>query len=51
MCGLGRIPDNSLLVVCGDEVVVVAVDDVVDTYGVVVAVGAMATVFVWVQRC
>ena len=57
MCGLGRIPDNSLMVACGDEVVVAATcnaavaDDVVATDGVVVAVGVVATVVVWVQWC
>ena len=60
---MGRILDNSLLVVCGDEVVVVAtrnavatddvgvVVDVAVADGVVVAVGAVATVVVWVQQC
>ena len=63
MCGLGRRPDNSLLVVCGDEVVVVTVhnavtvDDVATIVDVavvdviVVAVGAAVAVVVWVQRC
>ena len=57
LCGLGRIPDNSMLVVCGDEVVVVAVhnavvmDGVVAADGVVVVVGAATAVVVWVQRC
>ena len=63
MCGLGRILDNSLMVICGDEVVVmdvrndVAMDDVaaavdvVAVDGVVVAVGAAVVVVVWVQRC
>ena len=58
--GLERSPDKSLMVVCGDEVVVVAVhnaaavDDVAATIdvaaadGVVVVVGAMASVVVWV---
>ena len=51
------------MVVCGGEVVVAAVhnatptDDVVSAIdvaamdGVVVAVGAMAVIVVWVQRC
>ena len=49
MCGLERSPDNSLMVVCGDEVVVAtahnvaATDDVAAVDGVVVAVGAAAT--------
>ena len=63
MCGLGRSPDNSLMVACGDGVVVAAacnaaaVGDVVAAAGVVatddvvVVVGAAATVFVWVQGC
>ena len=63
MYGLERSPDISLMVVCGDEVVVAAmrnaaaVDDVavavdvVTMDGVVVAVGAAATVVVWVQQC
>ena len=57
------IPDNSLMVACGDEVVVVAtrnvaaMDDVaaaVDVAavdGVVVAIGTVAVVVVWVQLC
>ena len=56
-------PDNSLLVSCGDAVVVAAtrnvaaVSDVAATVNVVVAddvvvvVGAAATVVVWVQQC
>ena len=54
LCGLGRIPDNSLMVVCGDEVVVaaarnaVAVDDVVAADSVVVAVGDATVIVVWV---
>ena len=63
LCGLKRSPDNSLMVVCGDEVVVVAMcnvavaDDVVVVVdvaamnGVVFAVGVAAAVVVWVQRC
>ena len=63
MYGLVRSLDNSLMVVCGGEVVVavsrnvVAVDDVaiaVDVAlvdGVAVAVGATAVPVVWVQRC
>ena len=57
LCGLGRIPDNYLMVVCGDEVVVAAMDDVaigVDVVvvdNVVVVVGAATAVVVWVQRC
>ena len=62
LCGLERSPDNSLMVVCGDEVVVVtahnvaATDDVaaaVDVAaadGVAVAVGAVAALVVWVQQ-
>ena len=55
--GLERIPDNSLMVVCGGEVVVAAADDVaaaVDvaaTNGVGVVVGDATAVFVWVQQC
>ena len=60
MCELGRSPDKSLLVVCGDEVVVVAVHssmatddvaaaiDVAIVNGVVVAIGAVDAVVVWV---
>ena len=56
-------PDRSLMVVCGDEVMVVAahnaatVGDVVAAIGVaaadsfVVGVGAATVLFVWVQRC
>ena len=56
-------PDNSLLVACGDAVVVVvacnatAANDVADDVdvaavdGVVVVVGAVTAVVVWVQRC
>ena len=57
MYGLERSPDNSLMVVCWDEFVVEAVDDVAATIdvvvadGVVVVVGAAATVVVWVQQC
>ena len=63
MCGLGRIPDNSLMVACGDEVVVVAVHnapatgDVAAAIGiaaaddVVVVVGVVAAVDGWVQQC
>ena len=54
MCGLERSLDNSLMVVCGDEVMVAAMDDVaavVDVAtadSVVVAVGATTAVVVWV---
>ena len=56
-------PDNSLLVACGDVVVVVAArntataDDVGTAVGVVavdgvgVGVGAVAALVVWVQQC
>ena len=56
-------PDNSLMVACGGEVVVVAVhndaatDDVVTVVdvaaadGVVVVVGVATAVVVWVQQC
>ena len=56
MCGLGRSLDNSLMVACGDEVVVVAAhnvatgdnaaatDDVAAVDGVVIAVGAVTAV-------
>ena len=56
-------PNNSLLVACGDAVVVVVVcnaatmSDVATTVGVVatedvvVVVGAMVAVAVWVERC
>ena len=55
--------DNSLLVACGDVVVVAAVRNVsttgdvaavvvvVDVDDVVVVVGVVAAVVVWVQRC
>ena len=58
--GLEMSPDNSLMFVCGGEVVVVAtcnvaaMDDVADAVdvaaadGVVIAVGAVAKVVVWV---
>ena len=61
--GLEMSPDNSLLVACGDVVVVVAmrnaatVGDVVATVGgvaaddVVVVVGVAVAVVVWVQWC
>ena len=61
--GLKRSLDNSLMVVCGDEVVVVAahnavaaddvatVVDVATANDVVAAVGAVAVVVVWVQQC
>ena len=57
------IPDNSLLVACGGEIVVAstrsvaAVDDVATAVGiavvddVVVVVGAADAVAIWVQRC
>ena len=60
MCGLERSPDNSLMVVCGDEVVVTAAHNVVTADdvaavvnvmaigSVVVAVGVEAAVVVWV---
>ena len=54
MCGLGRSPDNSLMVACGDEVVVAivhnaaAANDVAVADGVVVIVGVAAMVDVWV---
>ena len=63
LCGLERSPDNSLMVVCGDGVVVVATRnvsamddvaaaiDVVIVDDVVVAVGAVAIVVVWVSWC
>ena len=63
MCGLGRSLYNSLMVACGDEVVVVAahnvaaIDDVATADGfaagdgVVVAVGATAVIDVRVQQC
>ena len=63
MYGLERNPDNSLMVVCGDEVLVAAacnamtvddiagVVDVMDTSGVMVAFGAAAVIVVWVQQC
>ena len=63
MYGLVRSPDNSLLVVCGGEVVVVdacnatTTDDisvasgVVAVDGVVVGAGDAAALVVWVQRC
>ena len=62
LSGLERSPDNSLMVVCGDEVVVaatrnvvaaddlVAVVDVAAVDGVAVAVGDVAAVVVWVQQ-
>ena len=60
MYGLERSPDNSLMVVCGGEVVVVdvhnatAMDDAMAVVGVVVAdgvvvgVGVAAALVVWV---
>ena len=63
MYGLERSPDNSPMVICGDEVVVMAarnsvamddvaaIVDVVAADGVVVAIGVAAMVVVWVQRC
>ena len=57
MYGLERSPDNSLMVVCGDEVVVAAAhnvaatDDVAAAGGVVVVVGVAAAIVVWVQQC
>ena len=60
MYGLERSPDSSLMIVCGDEVVVAtacnvsATDDVavaidvVAANGVVVTVGATTAVVVWV---
>ena len=61
--GLAMSPDNSLLVACGDAVVVatvrnaMAADDVATSIdvmaadGVVVAVGVATVVVVWVQQC
>ena len=52
--GLERSPDKSLMVVCGDEVVVAAMrnasatDDVEAMHGVVITVGAASAVVVWV---
>ena len=63
MYGLERSPDNSLMVVCGDELMVAAMHNVVATNdvvaavdvaamdSVVVVVGAAAAVVVWVQQC
>ena len=57
MYGLEMSPDNSLLVACGDAVVVLAVrnfiaaDDVAAANGVRVGVGAVAALVVWVQQC
>ena len=63
MYGLERSPDNSLMVVYGDVVMVAAVRNVAATDdvaaaidvaaadGVAVAVGATAAVDVWVQQC
>ena len=54
MYGLERSPDNYLMVVCGDGVVVVAahnaaaVDDVADILDVVVADGVVVAIVVWV---
>ena len=54
-------PDNSMMVICGGEVVAVAghnavvVDDVTNTFGVaavdgvMVGVGVVAALIVWVQ--
>ena len=50
LCVLGRIPNNSLMVVCGDEVMVaavhnvVAMDDVAAIVDVVAAVGVVVVV-------
>ena len=57
MCGLGRSPNNSLMVACGDAVVVVAMrndaaaSDVAATNDVVVVVGDTDAVVIWVQQC
>ena len=51
MYGLERILDNSLMVVCGDEVVVAAARNVAATDDVAVAVGDVVVVVVWVQQC
>ena len=45
--GLGMSLDNSLMVACGDEVVVAVAHNVVAVDVVVVAVGAAAVVYVW----
>ena len=56
MYGLKMSPNNSLMVVCGGEVVVTAVHNVAATIdvasidGVVIVVGAAAVVVVWVQQ-
>ena len=58
LCGLGRIPNNSLMVVCGDGVVVVStdmhnvatVDDVMTVDDVVAMVGVAVAVDVWMQQ-
>ena len=57
MYALERSLDKSLMVVCGGEVVVVAMcnaaatDDVVAADGVTVAVGAVVALVVWEQWC
>ena len=57
MYGLVRILDNSLLVVSWGAVVVAAMRNATAAYdvaaivGVAVAVGAVAALVVWVQRC
>ena len=54
---MGMNPNNSLMVACGDAVVVAdtcsaaAVSDVAVVGDVVVVVGAATAVSVWVQRC
>ena len=55
--GLKMSPDNSLMVACGGEVVVMArhnvaaTDGVAAIDGVVVAVGAVIAVDVWMKQC
>ena len=44
LCGLGRSPSNSLLVVCGDGVVVAAMHNVAAADDVVAVVGVVAVV-------
>ena len=49
MCGLGRSPDNSLMVVCRDEVVVAAVCNAMARDDVATAVDVAAAVVVDVE--
>ena len=45
------IPNNSLIVACGDVVVVVAARNAAAASDVAAVVGVVAAVVVWVQQC